>query len=700
MGICAFSMYKINQEQAISGLIELMKHLPHDTTFFINAWTWGYEDILKAIARAFQCQIHVDRYKFSIYQHQSDPFLRSLMTTDASATRFHACERFHRCEHVAVENEPTASGAFAMSRTGKRVIYVNPLTMGIESWELYQRDTKQRICRDETINTLLVPLSRHSSLPELQAFVSLFKPRKIVPNTLDPRLHGLDWSCINQMFEPCLSHPDMTNSLPPIPTNVDDLDKLSVQVDEDGDAALKNIVGSMDAALRWADRAKLRNKLEIMIGYLDPHKKSFLSKLLRVPGESPAPTATYALNLQLPNSPKLADSPSWHDKDSGEESDGHSEDEHWRTAHLLFASPTSAEGEKYKWCFSSPKSQGDDDVMFERPAPQAQDTGAHFQRLAMTAGDPVATLSPSTPLTHPNRKTTLKHTLQGREYSHGRKQLPKGDDPHHPPLSRKRFELETRILGSPIRMSPLKSKLSRRVASQKQTPVKRNVDVRSPKGPLLESNKNHAANVGSVHATSERPQCTRDVTLNAPFFGHSENIFVLDQVDNSPSSKIHHSGVMQRQSPNYAAYMTVAPVPGSADHSRPKAVATYHTSSKVLDRKRRIECDLKTLELAERLARANPNRVVPTYREARARLLKRCTRGLVKNQYLEALQTSDVQNVIPDPHFDRSLANFAPVEGSQIDMDWDRSRRIVEEVRAELANGRWPVFPGLVSAES
>jgi hypothetical protein len=47
-------------------------------------------------------QIHVDRYKHAVYTHISDPFLRALVTRDATSTRFHACERFERCSFVNV----------------------------------------------------------------------------------------------------------------------------------------------------------------------------------------------------------------------------------------------------------------------------------------------------------------------------------------------------------------------------------------------------------------------------------------------------------------------------------------------------------------------------------------------------------------------------------------------------------------------
>ncbi|KAJ7926200.1 beta-lactamase-like protein [Mycena leptocephala] len=190
---------------ATSGLIELMKLLPQNTYFFINSWTWGYEDILKAISRTFRTQIHLDRYKHSIYTNISDPVLRALGTRDEAASRFHACERFDRCDYVAAVDSHRASTG--LSRKGTRVVYVNPVTMDAARWGTYLQETKLAIGRGDRITCLLVPLSRHSPLPELQAFVSLFRPRRVVPNTLIPGLHGLDWKAIDCMFAACLAKP-------------------------------------------------------------------------------------------------------------------------------------------------------------------------------------------------------------------------------------------------------------------------------------------------------------------------------------------------------------------------------------------------------------------------------------------------------------------------------------------------------------
>ncbi len=45
------------QKSATCGLVALMKLFPDSVYFFLNCWTWGYEDILKEIAIAFQSRV-------------------------------------------------------------------------------------------------------------------------------------------------------------------------------------------------------------------------------------------------------------------------------------------------------------------------------------------------------------------------------------------------------------------------------------------------------------------------------------------------------------------------------------------------------------------------------------------------------------------------------------------------------------------
>lgn len=50
----------------------------------------------------------------------------------------------------------------------------------------------------------LLPLARHSALPELKSLVALFRPKRVVPNQLYPSLSGLDYACMPAIFGPCL----------------------------------------------------------------------------------------------------------------------------------------------------------------------------------------------------------------------------------------------------------------------------------------------------------------------------------------------------------------------------------------------------------------------------------------------------------------------------------------------------------------
>ena len=84
-------------------------------------------------------QIHVDRYKHSIYSHIADPFLHSLITLDPSKARFHACERFNRCSHASSED----------------VVYINPVTIGKVKWEQYCLLTESKLRSAQPVRVLV-----------------------------------------------------------------------------------------------------------------------------------------------------------------------------------------------------------------------------------------------------------------------------------------------------------------------------------------------------------------------------------------------------------------------------------------------------------------------------------------------------------------------------------------------------------------
>lgn len=45
------------QTAACDELVELMKLYPETTKFLLNTWTWGYEELIKAVASGFNTKV-------------------------------------------------------------------------------------------------------------------------------------------------------------------------------------------------------------------------------------------------------------------------------------------------------------------------------------------------------------------------------------------------------------------------------------------------------------------------------------------------------------------------------------------------------------------------------------------------------------------------------------------------------------------
>jgi hypothetical protein len=74
---------------------------------------------------------------------------------------------------------------------GKRVIYINPVKMESEKWDLYQKDTKARLVAGEEINNLVSSLSQ-TNIFGLSAFSTA--------RTAFPTFHSSRTPIIRQTF--------------------------------------------------------------------------------------------------------------------------------------------------------------------------------------------------------------------------------------------------------------------------------------------------------------------------------------------------------------------------------------------------------------------------------------------------------------------------------------------------------------------
>ena len=184
----------------------------------------------------------------------------------------------------------------------------------------------------------LVPFSRHSPLPELRAFVSLFRPVRVVPNSLDPSLRGLDGLCIPRLFANCLS----SHSSHSFTSIADALVEGNIEIGEDNnDGTLQNLVGDgADSIARtWADSARILDKLAVMEPFLRGKLRDVVRRTLGVPplqAESGDGNGGAISILQRMRDAQRIESCRVLERESDRETQSEDEEAHARTAKLLF----------------------------------------------------------------------------------------------------------------------------------------------------------------------------------------------------------------------------------------------------------------------------------------------------------------------------------------------------------------------------
>ncbi|KAG6909517.1 hypothetical protein DXG01_017074 [Tephrocybe rancida] len=730
------------KNSATSGLIELMGRFPDTTYFYLNTWTWGYEDVLKAVSLRFNSPIHVDRYKYSIYKRTSDLFLASIITQDPSCTRFHACERFHRCEFVAVDDSPEESQYNTTSYLGKRVVYVNPVNMGSQSWDLYLKETKERLSQGEEINNLLVPLSRHSPLDELRKFVALFRPHRVIPNTLEPRLRGFDWAAIEVMFADCVDPDPNAAGIPPVELDIAGF----VKEDTEGeDVCLKNLVGdgAADVAGRWVDKAHFRKKINVLSEYLDPAMYDQMARIFSLP-RRPA---------QL-SSPKAA-APSPHKGkgkeqaiESEDETDGGwSDDERGKTAHRLFASIAGIEGKDHTWWVSSSPAASTHDAdqcdilgpvrvdakKLPSPPPEANQ-----------AGPSVPWISRLTPQTSPMRPKKRPAPAAPRNATPCKKRIVDYHDclPHTPtprPSKHSAVDKKGHSLSSPIVLSSSPVGLPFLFA---KLPQRHNISKATNANPLLPALKPMALSTSPRACPQPPTPSTSRLPSSPPIYAPSSPLIEVNNITKASKTSLapdadDSQGSKKTPRPSVKAWRPASenddtppdilgsqgkrpacdssPSPVTPSHKRSRRHSSSKSGTLAGDKSvicsypeaspsssQRSQMRSQRLRIAERLVEARPDLVSPTYAVKRTKLLARSA-GRLRPQPFRSSGWDALQNAAsskPKAGKTPNILSYETVDDDDGGMDWNRSKVLADALRADVLSGKRPMLPPLLCAES
>ncbi|KAF9291169.1 hypothetical protein BGZ68_004874 [Mortierella alpina] len=201
-----------SRDLAISDLITFINRRPRMAHYYIDAWTFGYEDIWIALSRAFHTKIHVSSYLYELYEAIDEfihPKILPHLTLDGTTARFHSCRLDRTCgyggaggEHSSAREliriQPNVSW-FSESlnkdrvngNDGGSVVAQGNVVGRSNSFKIKSRLPPCIGKRDDFC--YYINFACHASLSELQQLVKLVSPKAIFPCVLhrDPIFQSL-----------------------------------------------------------------------------------------------------------------------------------------------------------------------------------------------------------------------------------------------------------------------------------------------------------------------------------------------------------------------------------------------------------------------------------------------------------------------------------------------------------------------------
>ena len=265
-------------------------------------------------------------------------------------------------------------------------------------------------------------------------FVALFRPYRVIPNTLNPSFNGLDWAAMRTMFAGCLTplptaeqrsyfscvvaplkssapHPIATLSHPAIFSATSGWERLvadSVHGNDEMDVSIQNLIGPSSAAERWADMGGKRMKIDMLRTWLGRNRRG-----VEPDGEMGSLVAdALARSGQVAGFPIRSNEPppaaSRHAVDSDDSSDEGESDDHARTAWKLFGSGVLDEVPKH-WLSPQRDSQsqigavGGGSLLTPVSSPVRKPIGMGTEKYSLSGENPEDLV---------NRLTNIERTVQ------------------------------------------------------------------------------------------------------------------------------------------------------------------------------------------------------------------------------------------------------------------------------------------------
>lgn len=551
-----------------------------------------------------------------------------------------------------------------------------------------------------------MPLARHSPLPELQEFVKLFRPKKVVPNTLDPRLLNLDWAYIERQFAPFLHHSTMGTTMHIRERlAVSRGDCLDSATKNDVDVAFKNLVGdgASEIAQRWADQGKLMKKIELLKKSLDNDDQRVIDELCGLLPPSAGTDKGKGVDVSFRDG-NDSDCESY---DSGEAHDG--------IANLFWVG--SDDKENSRWAPSSPLmmeeeilTKKNENVSPTGKGNRASGIGAHRINRLTPESSPIRTRKPrptnskqalpSVPTTPPEHRPTHRISPEPQHDSHGRGRsltspIVLSSSPATLPP-----DVVTKILQPVFKVKemhlPSRTSVISNVPAPEIAPRKSKAIISAtPQLPLLTN----------AQASSSKPRHVRQFLIQPSSKSPQVSSLPMKPVKRSASEVVSDFPRPQKK----GKFQDRSPAKSKSVPQDSATLSQLLRSTKSPPSASKQEARMLRLNLSTKLAEAYPNLVKPSHSEKKMKRL-----GLAGNRsqsddvvtksssaHGAALSASVCVNDISirTPPRPKTLqpAKTLPCfdENDDKAIDWNRSGLLAEAVRRDIKLGRVPSLPSL-----
>ena len=582
--------------------------------------------------------------------------------------------------------------------------------------------------------------------------MKLFRPKRVVPNTLDPRLLGLDWAYIDRVFAPYLSLAPQLSDTRQVKLDAGLLvhDALDPKSLNDGDVALKNLVGSgaSDVADRWADDGKLLKKLSFIKSHLGDEESQLIDTLLGI--KRPDKLILHSSRVYEPNIPESdppnlkllgrSSSPN-HTRYNDDDSDEDSNDERGRTAHALFANLAGIDPEDKEnaWWFTSPTSSAE-----KQPISSVSRSGERGR-----GGEPkdgTWRLNRFTPVSSPIRMLRKASTSTPKHPARGIEGQP---FPVQTPVIQRQKQSTSIPVNDLQLASPFCLPSSSQPAVQINPTSRRTLPIPSPpEAPAGKSTAYKSRPLRTTHNFSA-VDLTDTNAYKKNLENHHEHVPSDTSVPETPPnlfcSAVSSSMPSVRKRPPDAEDISKAKKHRLKPNSRDKELETFsfeclkddEVSSPVSLRNfpspqlataesidtrsavawvptEREYWHRRRIAISQKMAEALPDMVAPSFQKKRRRQLAQLERSrkswalAVSGPELTDLGKSDPKplamlagasnrKLMPEA----TVLSFESVhDENESKMDWNRSRLLAEAIKQDVANGRKPVIPPLQCAQS